>query len=70
MTLLDAKAVDMIDTPPKVDDIMLCGACGHPSKVTLLGLVYITEGEYDKLSSEEKKKLNFAQRVVKRELRA
>lgn len=69
MDLLDAKAVDMLRDKPKVDDIMICGMCRRPSKVTLLGMVYLTHEELNALTEDEKKDMSFAIRAVKRQLR-
>lgn len=69
MELISAKSVDMLREGPKIDDIMLCGSCGMPSKVTLLGLRYLTDEEFNSLHEDERKDLDFAQRAVKRQLR-
>lgn len=54
----------------KLNDIILCGNCGMPSKLTLEGMKYLTDEEFMQLSEGERKDLDFAQRAVKRKLRS
>ena len=44
--------------------VRLRGGCGMPSKVALEGTVMFTVAEFDKLSDDEKKDLEFAARAV------
>ena len=69
MELFNLKSVDLIRTPPKLDDILFCGNCGTCSKVTLQGTVLLTKKEFNELSADEKKDLTFAARAVTRNLR-
>ena len=64
MKLLNIKTTDYGTPICQVDDLILCGGCGMPSKVTLEGTVMFTVAEFDKLSDDEKKDLEFAARAV------
>jgi len=68
MDLLNLKSTDLLREPPRVDDILLCGACGTLSVVTLLGTAPLSAIAFAKLSADEKKELDFAARAVKRNL--
>jgi hypothetical protein len=70
MDLLELKQVDLVRTPPQIGDLLVCGGCGFISKVSLTGTMLITEPEYEALSYDEKRDLTFAQRAIKRNLRA
>jgi hypothetical protein len=69
MDLINLKSVDLIRTPPKIDDLLVCGGCGSVNKLTFLGPTLITKEEFNMLSEDEKKDLNFAARAVTKHLR-
>lgn len=69
MALLDLKPADLIAAPPKVDDILVCGACLLTNVVTVTGTRGMTEEEYNSLHPDERRDLAFAKRAVKRNLR-
>lgn len=69
MELQSPKPADLVDEPPKLDDIMICGGCGCPNKVTLLGTAEMTEEELSHLTEEEERDIRFAIRAVKKHLR-
>jgi hypothetical protein len=69
MVLKDPKAVDYGENVPHLDDILICGMCGCPSKVTLLGTEELTDEELKGLTLEERKGIEFAIRAVKRQVR-
>lgn len=69
MELLDLKPSDTLTDPPVLDDLLICGACGSLSKVTLLGTTLATDEDINTLTDEERADLSFGQRAVKRQLR-
>jgi hypothetical protein len=69
MVLKNPKAVDLIQAPPAFDDVMICGACGSISIITLQGTRLMTEEELLALSEEEQRDLTFAQRAIRRSVR-
>lgn len=69
MSLTDLRAADLGVPEPRFDDILLCGACGQPSRVTLTGTALLTEEEFNSLDEDERNDLMFAQRAIKRKLR-
>lgn len=68
MVISDHKMVNVAHDL-KIGDVMLCGGCGRPSIVELTGLRYMTDEEFNEMTPEEQKDLNFAQRAIKRQLR-
>lgn len=69
MDLLNLKSVDMLRAPPLIDSLIVCGACGFVSKVTLQGTTLITKKEFENLHPDERKDLTFAARAITRNLR-
>lgn len=69
MELLKLKSVDMLQIPPKIGDIVMCGNCGYPNEVTLTGMKLISKEDFNKLKVEEKSDLTFAARAITRNLR-
>lgn len=69
MTLSDPRPADLVQEPPRLGDILLCGGCGMPSKVTILGTKLLTEEDFSGLSLDEQRDLDFAQRAIKRSIR-
>jgi hypothetical protein len=59
----------MLREPPHLDDILICGLCGAPSKVTLLGTEVVSDEELSNLSEEEQHDIEFAIRAVKKQIR-
>lgn len=55
--------------PPQIGDLLLCGACGVPSKITLEGTAPLTEAEFASLTDDERSDLEFAQRAILSHLR-
>lgn len=68
MEFLDLKATDLVSRPT-LGDILICGGCGFPSKVTLEGTALMSDAEFRELSKEEVIEVNFAQRAIKRNVR-
>jgi DNA-directed RNA polymerase subunit RPC12/RpoP len=50
--------------PAQVDDILLCADCGKPNIVTLEGTRLMTEEEFDNLSDDERRDMDFVQRSL------
>jgi hypothetical protein len=69
MSLLDLKPTNLVDTPPSVGDILLCGGCGSINIVTLLGCGLMSDEDFKNLAEDERKDLDFARRAVVRQLR-
>lgn len=69
MTLSDPRPADLVTEAPRLGDILLCGGCGHPSKVTIVGTKLLTEEDFTGLSPDERRDLDFAQRAIKRKIR-
>jgi DNA-directed RNA polymerase subunit RPC12/RpoP len=68
MEQLDLKFTDLVEEKLRVDDLILCGGCGLPNKVTLEGLALLNQIEFELLSKDEKRDLDFAQRAIKKKL--
>lgn len=68
MELQQLRPANLVYEDPKFDDILLCGACGFPSKVTLLGTALVTDEEFAALTDDEQADLNFAQRAIKKQV--
>lgn len=70
MQLLDLHNTNIVDTGlPQVDDVLICGACGHASVITLTGTEPLAEAAFDAMTDEEKRDILFARRAAKRNLR-
>lgn len=69
MELLKLRSVDMLQTPPKIGDIVMCGNCGCPNEVTLTGMKLISKEDFKNLKVEEKADLTFAARAITRNLK-
>jgi hypothetical protein len=54
----------MIQVPPQLGDLIVCGGCGSINEVTLLGTKLISKEDFEKLKVEEKADLNFAGRAI------
>ena len=70
MQLLEPKPSNLIREEPKLDDVILCGACGEASVITLEGTKLLGPVEMELLTDEEKRELLFATRAIKRHIRA
>lgn len=70
MDLLDLKSPDYLRDPPKIIDIIVCGGCSLPNKVTLTGTEVLSVAEFESLDEDTKKQLDFAYRAVKRHARS
>jgi hypothetical protein len=70
MELLNIKSVDMLREPPKIGDIVMCGGCGFPNKVTLQGTELLTKEEFDALPLVERNDLTFAARAITKQIRS
>jgi hypothetical protein len=64
MELLNIKAVDMLQEPPKVGDVIMCGGCGYPNEVCLTGTRLLLKKDFKELKVEEKLDLDFAARAI------
>lgn len=69
MQLQDPKPANLVREEPKFDDIIICGACGCPNKIGILGTSEMTDEELSALSDEERQDITFAIRAVKRQIR-
>lgn len=50
--------------PPQIDDVLLCAGCGKPNIVTLEGTRLMTDEEFENLTEEEAKEMDFVQRSL------
>lgn len=64
MDLLDPKATRSGELP-SVGDLVLCGACGTPNIITIMGTREATQTELDSLTEDERKDFAFAVRQIK-----
>ena len=64
MELLKLHSVDMLQIPPQIGDIVMCGGCGFPNEVTLTGMKLVSKEVFENLKVEEKCDLNFAARAI------
>lgn len=70
MTLLDLHSADFENTKPKMNDLLVCGACGAINEVDLVNCVLLTEEKFDALHPDEKRDLSFAVRAATPKLRS
>lgn len=57
------------DREPSINDIIICGGCGCPNFIVLLGTREMTDEDLLTLSDEERHDIAFAIRAVKVQLR-
>lgn len=50
--------------PPQIDDVLLCAGCGKPNVVTLEGTRLMTDEEFNNLTKEEAKDMDFVYRSL------